>query len=246
MDGRLPVRRLTIEVIVVVASILLAFALQAWWEGRSDREQQTRVLAALYQELRANSDVLDRQIAFHEEQVRFTQALLHAAAQTGEVVSSDSLDYLLAGVSSFSIPEYERAALDAALRGRELDVLENLELRRQISAWQRSLEVSVELESQDEYYALEVWQPLLREHSYMPQIWNVGLERIPGWQTSGTPIREAQDHTPLLDNREFVNVLLEKKMVHEDILPSQRTLLSTLDELVRLLDKELGRERGAT
>ena len=67
----------------------------------------------------------------------------------------------------------------------------------------------------------------------------MGVEQILGWQTSGTPTRGVYDHAPLRGSREFVNVLLEKKTVHEDILTFQNRLLETLYELTLLLEDEL-------
>ena len=43
--------RLSIEAAAIVASILLAFAIDAWWEDRQDRKNETEYLIALRQEL---------------------------------------------------------------------------------------------------------------------------------------------------------------------------------------------------
>ena len=57
-------RRLITEGVVIVASILLAFAIDAWWDERQQadnaRDQVARVLA----ELRANVVVLEQQVEF--------------------------------------------------------------------------------------------------------------------------------------------------------------------------------------
>ena len=41
--------RVFAEGVVIVASILLAFGIDAWWEGRREREQEEGVLTTIYQ-----------------------------------------------------------------------------------------------------------------------------------------------------------------------------------------------------
>jgi hypothetical protein len=238
---KLPISRLFAEGVVVVASILLAFAIQAWWEGRGDRERETQALTALLAELDANAGVLDRNRAYFEGQVARAQALLAMSVDGTLGVPSDSVDALLAGVSGWSVPAYEQAALDAALQGGVLDVLESVALRQAIAAWRRELDRTLAVEGQDEHYGLEVWMPLLRERAYLPQIWNGGLERVPGWQSSSAPSRGDEDHRPLLEDDEVINALLEKRTVYEDALFFETNLTNTLDGLRMLIEVELGR-----
>ena len=51
MRPRIPWGRLSAEGAVILTSILLALAVQAWWEGRQERRQEAQHLAALRQEL---------------------------------------------------------------------------------------------------------------------------------------------------------------------------------------------------
>ncbi len=54
----LPWLRILVEGVVIVGSILLAFAIDAWWDGRQDRTQEQaylRMLATDMQETLANN-----------------------------------------------------------------------------------------------------------------------------------------------------------------------------------------------
>ena len=44
---QIPWARVLVEGVVIVASILLAFGIDAWWEQRQDREEERRILQAL-------------------------------------------------------------------------------------------------------------------------------------------------------------------------------------------------------
>jgi hypothetical protein len=47
----IPWKRLSVEAAAIVASILLAFAIDAWWENRQDRENEKEYLVSLREEL---------------------------------------------------------------------------------------------------------------------------------------------------------------------------------------------------
>ena len=57
-----PLKRVTVEGLVIVVSILLAFAIDAWWEGRVARNAEVEQLIRVAQELEANTERLQRKL----------------------------------------------------------------------------------------------------------------------------------------------------------------------------------------
>lgn len=55
-------RRLLIEGVVIVVSILLAFAIDAWWDEQQEEEQARDQVARVVSELQANINILEDQI----------------------------------------------------------------------------------------------------------------------------------------------------------------------------------------
>ena len=51
MLGKPTLKGSLVEMVVVVASILIAFGLDAWWDGRKERSEETTILLALESEL---------------------------------------------------------------------------------------------------------------------------------------------------------------------------------------------------
>ena len=47
MSEQIPWRRVFVEGVVIVGSILLAFGIQAWWDGLQEREEEREVLIGL-------------------------------------------------------------------------------------------------------------------------------------------------------------------------------------------------------
>ena len=191
------------------------------------------------EELRANTELVATNSEHHRVIFERASVLLSLAADPDVQVSRDSLDHLVAGLSIWSVPVYERGALDATLVGGGLAVVENPEVRAAISEWKLALDRTAQVESEELYHMREVWLPLLRSSAHMPQIWNVGRDRVPGWRTPGTPVSGSHDHSTLLGNQQFLNVVLERRMISDDILAFQSVLRADLDVALSALQEAL-------
>ena len=55
----IPWPRILAEGVAIVVSILLAFGIQAWWEGRQEINREQRMLGALVAEFEENAEVLE-------------------------------------------------------------------------------------------------------------------------------------------------------------------------------------------
>ena len=62
--------RLLVEGLVIVASILAAFALDRWWESVRARREEQQVLQGLDAEFRTARDQLETSLALHERILR--------------------------------------------------------------------------------------------------------------------------------------------------------------------------------
>ena len=69
-------KRLAVEAAAIVASILLAFAIDAWWENRQDRADELLILRALKAEFQENAQVLPIFIRSHSNAAASAAALI--------------------------------------------------------------------------------------------------------------------------------------------------------------------------
>jgi hypothetical protein len=53
-DRKVPWVRISAEAVAIVGGILLAFAIDTWWDSRSDREMESQLLTRLRAELQEN------------------------------------------------------------------------------------------------------------------------------------------------------------------------------------------------
>ncbi len=93
-DRRLPLTRIFAEGIAIVVSILLAFAIDAWWDGSREREREATVLEGLQTEFEANRERLEYNLGRHER-VEDAAAILLDVADGRLTIPTDSLGWLL-------------------------------------------------------------------------------------------------------------------------------------------------------
>jgi hypothetical protein len=98
MRPRIPWGRLGAEGAVIVASILLAFAVQAWWEGRQEQRQETEYLTALREELNEGLARLPQTETAFRETLYAHEALVGQFRETARA-PTDSLTYWLSRLS---------------------------------------------------------------------------------------------------------------------------------------------------
>jgi hypothetical protein len=70
---------LGVEGVVIVASILLAFALDAWWDSRGQRQEETQVLENLRSEFQAAGSQLDRYLIIDQTTLASIERILRSA-----------------------------------------------------------------------------------------------------------------------------------------------------------------------
>lgn len=165
MNGRIRTTDLAIESVVIVVSILLAFALEAWWDTRGQRQEETQVLENLRDEFQAAGTQLDRYIIVHQATLASIDAILgsvkaaHASGESRtEVATVDLARTLIA-------PTFDprTGTLDGLLASGRLGVLQSEDLRRTLSAWPGLLVDAAEEEARSD--------DLIRNHME-PALWS--------------------------------------------------------------------------
>ena len=242
MPGKVSAGRLIAEGLVIVASILAAFGIQAWWDNRLEHQEETRVLAALLDEAIENRSEFERMTTYHCEALENLSGLFKVGGQAGTDISADSIDQLLIHASGWLLPAYNRSALDLTLLGGKLPLLDNTALARQITKWERSLEQILDFERGHGLFMQNVWIPFLRSNASVPQLSNAQTSILGGGEAyaSPSPVVFLLDHAPLFGLREFQNILQEKKWSHEDALAVYEAVEYALEELSIGLRMELG------
>jgi hypothetical protein len=117
---------------LIVVSILIAFALDAWWEGQSWAAEEREALTALQQELSGSRTELDSVMEFNQSQVESIDQILDPATPAASLVDTDTT--LLRAFSGGMTFDPSLSAVEAILAGG-LDRISSPELRTAIAAW---------------------------------------------------------------------------------------------------------------
>ena len=128
---QVPWLRVTVEGVVIVASILLAFVIDASWDERQATDEEAEIVAAVVQDLRRSRDAMDVVLSSHDlGRVSFDAFLATSPADLADL-SEDSAAFLLQNI-------YGTRTLnlfDGAIRGTDLSQISDLELRNALGDW---------------------------------------------------------------------------------------------------------------
>ena len=123
------------QALAIVASILVAFAIDAWWEERQEERWQTEQLVSLRDEFVTNREELIDVVRRDRDIGDNLQALLDAlkANDIGDVVRVDARH--VAALTGWRTSDVASGALDALLASGRLGEFEPPELRQRLAEW---------------------------------------------------------------------------------------------------------------
>ncbi|MFT5500211.1 MAG: hypothetical protein ACI88G_000337 [Woeseiaceae bacterium] len=183
----IPWKRLSVEAAAIVASILLAFAIDAWWDEREERRYEQETLLGLESEYEGHRKTIDRQIRMHRAMLGGVGNLMKAC-QSGAYTASDlSLDDALYRLQVPITTDLGSGVRDSLISAGRIEVLSNRELRYALSAWDSVLDEVTDGQMFSLDLVRESFVPLLAEkgiavghgmHDKEPNPWPVTTRPI--------------------------------------------------------------------
>jgi hypothetical protein len=233
----IPWKRLSAEAAAIVISILLAFAIDAWWSDRGDREAEQSLLKRLradFVELRADIQFVEQE---HREASAACIALMSipfgdAVPETPETDHRVAIVFLTARTFN---PGSGAAA--AFLGGEGARLVRNQRLADHLLAWPGLLEELQEEEISLQKGVVERWVPFLSSRvslgPYLATYPNLITEFLPG------PVAAPEPRTPLIVDQEFLNQVLDRFKFQQIALRDMAPLHEAVNEILALLDEEI-------
>lgn len=224
---------------MIVVSILLAFAVQAWWERQQERRLEVERLSALRIEV---GDVVER-LPVALATIQGTRAALESLIGQfpgGSLASGDSLIYWLSEVARPNDLDPPRTVLGDLVSSGGIQQVASDEVRRGIANYQLALD------GQDESVqkSWEIWanriQPYLEGRvSRVDRLRLGAYGAIADVPLDPSPF--APKYADLFADPVFESMLAERwfrlRQAEEDLV----TIEEAGTELVRLIDDDLGR-----
>jgi hypothetical protein len=238
---------LVLQGLATVASILLAFAIDAWWEQHKAAEEKTAMLESVKVEMLSDLDWVKPECSYRHAALANTKSLLQAAAVGRYDGTERSLDHRLGDLMFYSPLRFSTGAVNSLLSSGRAAAIENTRLRALLAEFPRRVEEASMLGVRDQANMLDVVAPFFSRNANLLQISNEAYRN--GMPPDGTfadpsrviPVPIATDHTPLLSNQEFAGVVTRTMWVHDRVLFDLcDVMVGNVGEIIRLIDQELG------
>lgn len=233
-DWRRGLRWFAAESLVIITSILVALAVQSWWNDRSARIQEQALLKRLRAEFISNRDQYEEAANAQQGIIAMARRVLEWTGPEPAKVDVETFESHVFPLVTV-LPTYRAATseLDAMLGSGQLALIRNDRLRAQIAAWPvvlqrlRRTEDILTDEVIDEFYPYVLERiPLINLH-------------IRGGIINMTPSRFERNYEALLRDVRFENHVENRWLLAVTILERMKTVHALMEEITGMLDAEL-------
>jgi len=129
-------RRIAVESVAIVISILLAFAIDAWWEERKERATEAEILIGLDQEFRETQALIEDKLTQYRDMKTAVAQLLVAHEKKGWQYEAMTIDRAFQWLIAPTSIEFGGGVLDAVVSAGRLEIISDKTLRAQLAGWQ--------------------------------------------------------------------------------------------------------------
>ena len=215
-------KRIAIEAAAIVASILLAFAIDAWWAEQQDRREESELLSRLHTEFALVRDGIGARGTQNRVQVANAEMfrLLEANRDgDGPVVIHNTLIY-----EATIAPTVDPATpvLDGLILSWRLDVIRDNDILTAIFNWQVRVKNVSELELGAREFVTSQVIPALAKRGYMGRAFR---EEKPDGETS------------ILVDDELVGIVSKRARDTDRVLNQLEAMKETATELLSAIEK---------
>jgi hypothetical protein len=162
----IPWKRLTAEAAAIVISILLAFWIDAWWDGRKDKLEEREILIGLEVEFVDLRDRLDQWAQFNRTGVKFIEQFLSDSVTDMNLRSIESAFTYASLVNILD----QGGALDALLASGRLERISDRGIRVRLVKWPDWLEDIHTNDVSSRSYVMSEIVPYLAKHGFPQKV----------------------------------------------------------------------------
>ena len=253
---KIPWKRISVEAAAIVASILLAFVIDAWWTERQAREEERTILTILQAEFVRLEDQVHYSRRFYSEILASAQTLIEIGTGVRGEVDGQEVDQLFADTIWLGDPyEFNSGDLDSIISSGDIALISNRELRQRVGRWPATLSKVRDLIRRDRDFYSNRFMPYLSANMHLPGLSKLTYS-VPGHRevayahARDINVAKTTEHRELLSRPEFQNLLFERWGNINDILHSalgfedesrepRADLLEDLKSTIELIEQEL-------
>ena len=227
---KIPWNRISVEAVAIVASILFAFAIDAWWSERQLAAEDQELLSQLKLEFETNSVLLEERRSRHVQMLAALGNLLAATGPSPENKTYSASEikqdlYVTLGWWTF---DPQRGVLDSIIQSGKLGIIRSDQLRTNLASWPALIRDFAEDEAFIVSYTREFVYPLYQRELVLRDIGP--LSDTGSSQFSWNP-------SDILASRQFENVVQQKFVLTQEVLAYSDTLNVHIKETLRLIQE---------
>jgi len=239
-------KRLSVEGVAIVVSILLAFWIDAWWNDRQRTLEEEVILASLHLEAQDLLSSVDETRNYVGAIRDSTQQMLNASVATNDAMTHDEVDRLFNDVLWYVSAESINApSIESLVNSGDIDIISNGDLRRQLGTFMINLKgLRAEIQRESEYFNRTLI-PFVQKHVFMAQLYSLE-SHWPGDPERTIPpynlvaLTSTVSHRDVLESREWQNILLHRLTTLTNIIEWRRSdIEEQLELVIQLTEGEL-------
>ena len=227
----LPWSRIVVESTAIVLSILLAFAIDAWWDNHQDRKEEQQILYGLEDEFSAHVSDLERWNVRDDGLLAGMSIMMSYITGSEEQYSTAQLDSAMWAVAFAGTWDPTSSILDALLASGRLDLIQDERLRTKLAQWEAIVdEVRDNQLTMRDYLVNSLW----------PFLGSTGAPLARGFASMRTDLTRFNlesdaraEYSQIRGNRELYNMISIK---YTWIWGSQEEIIDALQEAENIID----------
>ncbi|MDH3379256.1 MAG: hypothetical protein OEQ39_20210 [Gammaproteobacteria bacterium] len=229
-ENRVNWRQAFVEVTLIGTGVLIALAVDSWWDEKQERAAEVQYLRSLQTDFQTNQDQLRTRIEVEQRMIDLGKRLHEFVESDHAEFSLSELNALVNGFYTLNSWMPITGTYEEMLGSGRLLYIRNSELRKKLSQYAHLLirARNVENNSWTNWYFEQ--SPYLRQHLNMSQF---------GWIGDYFSDPPFDVDMQVLRSREFHNLVSSWMVARQDITIDYRRIIAAGDEVLDLIGLEL-------
>jgi hypothetical protein len=237
MTVQLSWKRLIIEGVVIMVSILMAFGVDAAWDARADAAQERALLIGLAEDFRGAADALQFTRHLHQEKADAAEQLLSWAESGGvDQIPAEQVEIAIRWTFARATFNPPMGTIGTILGSGRLDLLQDTELVRELTSWSARVANLRTQEDNASQYLFDNLVPYLAPRINLKDT-EVTPEIAASLQWPGK--REPTDANLLLSQVEFQSHLFMVWSAEQVVFSTLEPVEAAINRILQLVDREL-------
>ena len=236
-------KRIAVEAMAIVVSILLAFAIDAWWDDRQERIEEREVLLGLKSEFSRYRDDLAISIEIHANALLSTSEFIVATRRGSWDSEVHNFDLAFADLVDPKSLDYGGGILDALISSGRLEIISDNDLRVKLATWSEVFDEISDDEIRNIKFITDIVNPyLLRWHIPISRAIELCCSSYAEWPLPTRSVTDDPDAlSRLLSDAEFAVIIEMRHSDFSHMALEYENAIREMDEILGAIDMSLAR-----